>query len=139
MRSDLERVDSCVLVSFRLLLLGFELRELHSGQASHRLSFFDEFLLQLLQFDLVLAEQCPLVDIFINASLIFDFLSASGKLQSLVRLVVGLGCGRHHGYHGCLTVTTQGVFEEAGQSRVTEGNMLAIRFLCQRLDDVAQG
>ena len=84
MRSDLERVDSCVLVSFRLLLLGFELRELHSGQASHRLSFFDEFLLQLLEFDLVLAEQCPLVDIFVNAGLIFDFLSASGKLQSLV-------------------------------------------------------
>ena len=88
---------------------------------------------------MVLAEQCPLVDIFVNAGLIFDFLSASGKLQSLVRLVVGLGRRRHHGYHGCLTVTTQGVFEEAGQSGVTEGNMLAIRFLCQGLDDVAQG
>lgn len=60
------------------------------ARPTHDLVALEQFLLQLLQLNLVLAQQSTLVDVFINESFVFDVLGSGCKLQGLVRLVEGV-------------------------------------------------
>lgn len=89
-RPDLQGVDRRVLVRLCLLLFGFKLCELATGEARHRFGLFDKLLLELLQFNLVLAEQGPLVHVFIDPGLVLDLLGPRRKLECLVGLIVAI-------------------------------------------------
>lgn len=80
-RSDLKGVDGCVFISFSLLFLLLQLRDL---VPAHRPLLLRKFLLELFKLDLILPKERSLVQIFIDPGLVLDFFCSRGKLQRLV-------------------------------------------------------
>ena len=100
--------------------------------------FLVQLLFQLAELNFVFPEERPLVDIFVNASLIFDFLSPGSELEGGDALTKALGRGTDHGHHGGLAVATERVLEEACEFGVTVGDVRAGTLVCQGGDHVAQ-
>jgi hypothetical protein len=48
------------------------------------LAAFNQLLLQLFEFDLILSEQRPLVDVFVDVRFVFDVLGSGRKLEGLM-------------------------------------------------------
>ena len=71
------------------------------------LILLSELLFEFPELNLILPEQRPLIDIFINTGLILDLLGSRSKLQSGDGLAEALGRGRYHGHHGRLAVASQ--------------------------------
>ena len=55
-----------------------------SKASTNLLAAFNQLLLQLFEFDLILSEQRPLVDVFVDVRFVFDVLGSGRKLEGLM-------------------------------------------------------
>lgn len=108
MRPDLERIDSSILISFRLLFLLLELGHLLTSDGSLLLC---KFLLQLFKFNLVLPQKGLLIQIFIDSGFVLNLFGSSREFKSLMRLVHRVKGGTDHRHHSGFTVTSKRVFQ----------------------------
>jgi len=68
--------------------------------------FLIKFLFQFPQLDLILPQKCPLVHVFIDSSLVFNFFRSSRKLKSRNGLPETLTGRGDHGHHSGLAVAS---------------------------------
>ena len=137
-RADFKRVNGRIFVGFCLLFLSLQLGHIRVIHDPNRHLFGLQFSLELLEFNLVLAQKGALVDVFVDYRFVFDFFGPGCEFECLVTFVVGVEGWRHHGNHRGLAVTTQGVLQESCELRVAERNVHSVRLLSQGIYDVSQ-
>lgn len=113
LRTGLERVDGCVLVVLGALAFLLQLEDLGLRVAgTHELVALVEFVFELLELGLVLAEEGALVDVLVDVGLVLDVLGPICELERLVRLVERVRRRRDHRHHRRLAIATKRVFKE---------------------------
>jgi len=81
LRALFQSRDSSVLVNLSSATLLFQLMDFWENLRPSHIFLLLKLLLQLAQFYLILPQQSPLVNIFVDTSFILNFLCSSGELQ----------------------------------------------------------
>mmetsp|Transcript_56156 Transcript_56156/g.182223 ORF Transcript_56156/g.182223 Transcript_56156/m.182223 type:complete len:287 (-) Transcript_56156:1225-2085(-) len=86
---------------------------------------------------LVPPQHGPVVHVLVDTGAVPDGLRAVRELERAEGLRKGFGGRRDHGHHGCAAVSSEGVLQQAGQLRVSVGDVLPRAALGERRDHVA--
>jgi len=131
LRTGLKRIDGCIFVVLGSLAFLLELKDFGLRVAgTDELVALVEFVFELLQLDLVFAEEGTLVDVLVDVGLVFDMLGPICKFERLVRLVERVRRRRDHRHHRCLAITTKRVFKESSKLRISKWNVLSRFAIC---------